>query len=409
MKTEIQKLRAELERERNAADLAARDSDTYRRERDTLRAEVERLTKELDICRHLLSEAGELATLRATREQDHGAAIECADEIDDPGSKGIIARHMRALIATITNSQQKGGEEIVTVCLCGSSKWPEIHMRVMMEETLSGRIVIPMGLYGHADFPTGARAATNDGDESTEVKQMLDRLHFAKIDRSEEILVVRVDGYIGSSTAREIEYAESKGKKVRFWDEKAPTPHPEGAATKSCVHLTSEQMDCDSLYVHPASATPPSITDAADEIMIYLGMSMLHPLDYRHVESILSRLLGAQAGEVVRLREEVAQLKLKWESDEPGRPGRMSRALSSMVTALCECEGSSRPLTLELSRFVEELRQDARAMNWIVAHVDYIILRPDTLPLSFREKWDSRIVTRENIYAAMQPSDEPKA
>lgn len=86
----------------------------------------------------------------------------------------------------------------------------------MMDETLAGNIVIPMGLYGHADFPSGARAATNDGDESTEVKQMLDRLHFAKIDLSDEILVVNVGGYFGASTSREIAYAESKGKTVRF-------------------------------------------------------------------------------------------------------------------------------------------------------------------------------------------------
>jgi DNA (cytosine-5)-methyltransferase 1 len=44
----------------------------------------------------------------------------------------------------------------------------------MMEETLAGNIVIPMGLYGHADYPPGAKAATHDGDEATAVKQMLD-------------------------------------------------------------------------------------------------------------------------------------------------------------------------------------------------------------------------------------------
>lgn len=107
----------------------------------------------------------------------------------------------------------------IVVCLCGSSKWPEAHMRAMMSETLAGKIVIPMGLYGHADFPEGARAATSDGDELTAVKQMLDRLHFAKIDLADEIMVVRVAGYFGNSTRREIEYARAHGKRVRFWDE----------------------------------------------------------------------------------------------------------------------------------------------------------------------------------------------
>lgn len=88
----------------------------------------------------------------------------------------------------------------------------------MMEETLAGRIVVPMGLYGHADYPQGARAATNDGDESTPVKQMLDALHFRKIDLAHEILVVRVDGYVGASTAREIAYALFNYKRVRYRD-----------------------------------------------------------------------------------------------------------------------------------------------------------------------------------------------
>ncbi|MEI8311516.1 MAG: hypothetical protein WCH98_12245, partial [Verrucomicrobiota bacterium] len=84
-------------------------------------------------------------------------------------------------------------------------------------ETLAGNIVIPMGLYGHADYPAGAKAATNDGDEATAVKQMLDRLHYRKIDLADEILVVSEDGYFGSSTRREIAYAQAQGKRVLYW------------------------------------------------------------------------------------------------------------------------------------------------------------------------------------------------
>lgn len=127
-------------------------------------------------------------------------------------------------VAKMDESKLRGEQIPRKVCLCGSSRWPDIHMRAMMDETLAGRIVIPMGLYGHADFPPGAKAATCDGDESTEVKQMLDRLHFAKIDASDEILVIRVDDYIGSSTAREIEYAKAHGRPVRFLDTRTPPP-----------------------------------------------------------------------------------------------------------------------------------------------------------------------------------------
>lgn len=112
-------------------------------------------------------------------------------------------------------------EKPTVVCLCGSSRYPDAHFRVMMDETLAGRIVIPLGLYGHADFPPGAKHATSDGDESTAVKQMLDRLHFRKIDMSDEILVVNVGGYIGSSTQREITYAQAQGKRIRFTENPA--------------------------------------------------------------------------------------------------------------------------------------------------------------------------------------------
>lgn len=49
-------------------------------------------------------------------------------------------------------------------------------------------------------------------EESAEVKPMLDRMHFAKIDMSEAIYVV--GSHIGESTQREIHFAEQKGKRV---------------------------------------------------------------------------------------------------------------------------------------------------------------------------------------------------
>ena len=45
---------------------------------------------------------------------------------------------------------------------------------------------------------------------------MLDNLHREKIEMSDAIFVVNVDGYIGESTSDEIEYAKSNGKTVRY-------------------------------------------------------------------------------------------------------------------------------------------------------------------------------------------------
>ena len=49
----------------------------------------------------------------------------------------------------------------------------------------------------------------------TKTKEMLDDMHKRKIDMADEIFVINVGGYIGSSTKSEIEYATVHGKPVR--------------------------------------------------------------------------------------------------------------------------------------------------------------------------------------------------
>ena len=47
-------------------------------------------------------------------------------------------------------------------------------------------------------------------------KAVLDELHKRKIDLSDEIYVVDVNGYVGESTRSEIDYAREKNKIVNF-------------------------------------------------------------------------------------------------------------------------------------------------------------------------------------------------
>lgn len=72
---------------------------------------------------------------------------------------------------------------------------------------MEGIIVISVGLFGHA-------GDNEVGKEGT--KEMLDDMHLRKIDMADEIYVINVGGYIGSSTRNEIEYAKRTGKVVRF-------------------------------------------------------------------------------------------------------------------------------------------------------------------------------------------------
>jgi hypothetical protein len=102
------------------------------------------------------------------------------------------------------------------ITLCGSTRFPEVFALANMNLTLQGYIVIGLSCYGHADEPRGAKFLTSDADENTEAKKLLDKIHLAKIDISDEIYVVNPGMYIGEGTKREIEYAQRQGKVVRW-------------------------------------------------------------------------------------------------------------------------------------------------------------------------------------------------
>ena len=93
------------------------------------------------------------------------------------------------------------------VTLCGSTKFKDAFMQAQKKLTLAGNIVISVGLFGHS----------GDSEVFTEgTKEMLDDMHKRKIDMADEIFVINVGGYIGSSTRSEITYAQATGKPVRY-------------------------------------------------------------------------------------------------------------------------------------------------------------------------------------------------
>lgn len=55
-----------------------------------------------------------------------------------------------------------------------------------------------------------------DRDFTEAEKDLLGELHMKKIDLSDAIFVVNVDGYIGESVKKEIEYAKEKGKEIIY-------------------------------------------------------------------------------------------------------------------------------------------------------------------------------------------------
>ena len=93
------------------------------------------------------------------------------------------------------------------ITLCGRTRFKDAFMEAQKRLTLEGNIVISLGLFGHSW----------DDEVWTEgTKEMLDDMHKRKIDMADEIFVINVGGYIGSSTRSEIEYAAAAGKTVRY-------------------------------------------------------------------------------------------------------------------------------------------------------------------------------------------------
>lgn len=99
------------------------------------------------------------------------------------------------------------------ICLCGSTRFKDNFIEVNRVETLKGKIVLAPGVFGHSGDLTPDMC-----ERGHTVKEMLDDLHKRKIDMSDEILVINVDGYVGESTRSEIEYAVSNRIPVRWMD-----------------------------------------------------------------------------------------------------------------------------------------------------------------------------------------------
>lgn len=98
------------------------------------------------------------------------------------------------------------------VCLCGSTRFYDAFQKANYEETLAGKIVLSVGFYPHS----ADRAHGGNVECDLETKIKLDELHKRKIDIADEVLVLNVGGYIGSSTRGEIEYATILRKPIRY-------------------------------------------------------------------------------------------------------------------------------------------------------------------------------------------------
>lgn len=94
------------------------------------------------------------------------------------------------------------------ITICGSMKFQEQMKEVAEKLELEEQYIVIQCVYFDK-----SRVLTS------QEMNVLNELHYRKIDISDAIYVVNVGGYIGESTRKEIEYARSLNKEVLFLTE----------------------------------------------------------------------------------------------------------------------------------------------------------------------------------------------
>ncbi len=106
------------------------------------------------------------------------------------------------------------------ICLCGSSRFIWYFAVLAWEFEKQG--CITLGLHLLPPNYTTEQVHKDHIAEWEGVAEKMDALHRRKIDIADEVFIINVGGYIGSSTSREIEYADSIGKPIIYLEEIKP-------------------------------------------------------------------------------------------------------------------------------------------------------------------------------------------
>lgn len=94
------------------------------------------------------------------------------------------------------------------ITICGSMKFIKEMIEISEKVELQGNVVL-MPIYNPS-------RPNKDSFTNKEIL-ILDKMHRERIKLSDAILVVNVEGYIGSSTKSEIEFAKSLNKEIIYY------------------------------------------------------------------------------------------------------------------------------------------------------------------------------------------------
>lgn len=95
--------------------------------------------------------------------------------------------------------------EIKVITICGSMRYKNEMMKISEKLEIEDSYAVIQCIYNVDNLKYKGKDAT-----------ILEKIHRKKIDISDAIYVVNINGYIGDSTKREIEYAKATGKEVIY-------------------------------------------------------------------------------------------------------------------------------------------------------------------------------------------------
>ncbi len=131
---------------------------------------------------------------------------QCVDSLIE---KGTELQADNAKLNSLLESRSVPTGTPPIICFCGSTRFIDAFFQAGWHYTLKGYIVLSIGVCKHTEDHGGEALGQDVADK-------LDELHLRKIDLADSVFVLNVGGYIGDSTRKEIEYAESKNKPIEY-------------------------------------------------------------------------------------------------------------------------------------------------------------------------------------------------
>lgn len=191
------------------------------------------------------------------------------------------------------------------VCISGSMRFEDEMRLAAVEESVKGHVVVMPHVNMKRPLPVTLPAGHDP-------KPGLDKLHLAKIDLADEVLVVAPGDYIGDSTRAEIAYAERHGKPVRRWLEHEVSVSP--------VDTGLRERIAEAMYRAWQGSSPLSFAEQADDVRdeyLRAADEALPVFEQAHGDLARQARMWQRRAET-SARDAVLNAPSRWRADNPG-------------------------------------------------------------------------------------------